>query len=88
MLADALGDLSSSDSDDDMTVKDPLSDFERVNADSARASRDAAAHGQPVDLSNPVDVEEKKEEPLIVEDLPAEEMERVCFSFSSFSLLN
>lgn len=59
---------------------DPLADFETVNADAERQSRDAAAAGQPIDLSNAVDMTEKKEEVLEVEVLPEEETQEVrCF---------
>ena len=52
-------------------------DFETVNADAERQSRDAAAAGQPIDLSNAVDMTEKKEEVLEVEQLPEDEMQAV-----------
>jgi hypothetical protein len=56
---------------------DPLADYETVNADTERQSRDAAASGQPIDMSNAIDMTEKKEDVLEVEVLPEEEMKAV-----------
>jgi len=56
---------------------DPLEDFQTVNADAERQSRDAAAAGEPVDLSNAIDMTEKQEEILEVEQLPEDEMQVV-----------
>ena len=67
----------SSDEGTSEQLKDPLEDYETSFDDSAREARDAAANGQPIDMTNPIDMTEPKEEVLVVEELPEEEMKAV-----------
>ena len=60
---------------------DPLADYEKVDGDAERQARDAASAGSPIDMSTAFDPEEKKEEPLIVEELPEEEVKEVRRGF-------
>lgn len=79
--------LSSSSDDDSLAYDsaeelsvDPLADFEKVQQEHQSPetqSRDAAVAGEPADFTNPDNVEPPKEEVLVVEELPEEEMKSV-----------
>jgi hypothetical protein len=72
-------DFNSAEEEDSLSdlQADPLADYEKVDGDAERRGREAAAAGSPIDMSNAIDPEEKKDEPLVVEELTEEEMKEV-----------